>query len=1003
MKQLAITILTLIASLSAITINVPTDQTTIQGGLNIAISADTVLVQPGTYYENIIWPETNGIELISAGDSSNTIIDGGGLASVIYINPQTVTLDTTTLIQGIKIRNGSAVNGGGVFLNASIEIIAVAISDNHASYGGGMYFISSSPSITGVTISGNYASNSGAGMYLHDSSPSITNVNICDNFTDMNGGGGMCLEGESSPSITGVTISGNAANVGGGIYLSSSSPSITDVTISGNYASNSGGGMDIRNSNPLMSGVVISGNHASSGGGMYLKNSSNPSMFGVVISGNTASYGGGMYFISSSPSITGVTISGNYASSGGGMYLIASSPSITGVTISDNTATTGGGMHIYGSYPSILNVTITGNTASSGGGMYLSNSSNPSISGVSINDNSSGIHIVSGNLTISPGNAIYNNGSGIINDDNTAFINASNNYWGQFTGPYHPLYNTGGQGDSTNTFVNITPWLTTPTDTLIGSPLTINEISLKTNGAFTQDLSDNIEVGDSLFIQLEGIDTEALTKGLAVVWIVNTISLDTIVVTLSESDINSGLFRGIVSTGSSTNNEINTILGENGQVLKIISHYYPNINTMVIIGDTPLPIVSDFILAGELDLMHTISHTPVFSWSYMDPLNAPQASYDVQVSTDVNFSILDMWDSGVISGTDTSLVYAGSALLDGQTYYTRIQVTSAIGIHNNYTEMTIRMNAPPSVPTVLSPIDESIFTETVPSLLILNSSDSELDILSYDFQLAADELFTSIFDSSYNVSGGTDSTSWQVATSLGDNSQYWWRARANDGFESGEFSTATSFILNAQNEPPCGFALLTPANDVAGLSDIPAFLWQQAEDPDPMDYATYTLQIASDSSFSELVFEANTNVEAGLQLTEALPTDTKYWWRVLAIDTDSLTTESEVFKFTVGYVSIAGDIALPTEYMLNQNYPNPFNPSTTIRYGLPEDSHVSLVIYDLRGNVVQTLESGTKLAGWYDVVWYGETSDGKAISTGLYFARIVAGDRSQVIKMLYLK
>jgi flagellar hook assembly protein FlgD len=86
-----------------------------------------------------------------------------------------------------------------------------------------------------------------------------------------------------------------------------------------------------------------------------------------------------------------------------------------------------------------------------------------------------------------------------------------------------------------------------------------------------------------------------------------------------------------------------------------------------------------------------------------------------------------------------------------------------------------------------------------------------------------------------------------------------------------------------------------------------------------------------------------------------------------------------------------------------QNYPNPFNPTTTIRYGLPEDSNVSLVIYDVRGQVVQTVASEHQSAGWYDVVWNGQTAEGKTISTGIYFARLVTGEYSQVIKMLYLK
>ncbi|MCF7826673.1 MAG: FG-GAP-like repeat-containing protein [Candidatus Marinimicrobia bacterium] len=93
----------------------------------------------------------------------------------------------------------------------------------------------------------------------------------------------------------------------------------------------------------------------------------------------------------------------------------------------------------------------------------------------------------------------------------------------------------------------------------------------------------------------------------------------------------------------------------------------------------------------------------------------------------------------------------------------------------------------------------------------------------------------------------------------------------------------------------------------------------------------------------------------------------------------------------------------PETPFIGQNYPNPFNPSTTLSYRLPESSSMSLIIYDVQGNIVSVLKSGSQSAGWYDVVWDGETSDGKQISTGIYFVRLVAGDYSQVIKMLFLK
>ncbi|MCF7827014.1 MAG: T9SS type A sorting domain-containing protein [Candidatus Marinimicrobia bacterium] len=101
-------------------------------------------------------------------------------------------------------------------------------------------------------------------------------------------------------------------------------------------------------------------------------------------------------------------------------------------------------------------------------------------------------------------------------------------------------------------------------------------------------------------------------------------------------------------------------------------------------------------------------------------------------------------------------------------------------------------------------------------------------------------------------------------------------------------------------------------------------------------------------------------------------------------------------------VSVA-DKLIPEEFELRQNYPNPFNPSTSIRYALPEESSVSLVIYDIQGKVMNTIVSGQQSAGWYDVNWSGETSDGTRISTGIYFARLQTGSDSQVIKMLYLK
>jgi hypothetical protein len=85
---------------------------------------------------------------------------------------------------------------------------------------------------------------------------------------------------------------------------------------------------------------------------------------------------------------------------------------------------------------------------------------------------------------------------------------------------------------------------------------------------------------------------------------------------------------------------------------------------------------------------------------------------------------------------------------------------------------------------------------------------------------------------------------------------------------------------------------------------------------------------------------------------------------------------------------------LPTTYALHPNHPNPFNPTTTIRYDLPEDSHVSLIIYDVLGRKVAELENGMKEAGYHSALW--NASD---VASGVYFARFTATNADGNVKL----
>jgi len=94
---------------------------------------------------------------------------------------------------------------------------------------------------------------------------------------------------------------------------------------------------------------------------------------------------------------------------------------------------------------------------------------------------------------------------------------------------------------------------------------------------------------------------------------------------------------------------------------------------------------------------------------------------------------------------------------------------------------------------------------------------------------------------------------------------------------------------------------------------------------------------------------------------------------------------------------------VPAEFELVQNYPNPFNPSTTIRYALPTASHVTLKVFNLRGELVKTLVNGNRAANRYQVVWNGENESGAKVAAGIYLYQLKTDNYSQIKRMIFLK
>jgi hypothetical protein len=245
------------------TINVPADQPTIQGAINVAASGDTVLVAPGTYVENINF-SGKAITVTSSSGAASTIIDGNVAGSVVTFNQGE---SNSAVLNGFTIQNGHASEGAGIYVSgASPKITNNVIANNSGIYGLGIAVENGSPAIQGNTVTGNVenmgSSGFGGAIYVGASYGVTANASvignvITNNHIDAGGfGGGICVDYFAAALIENNYIAGNSAyNGGGGIYAQSyATITIADNIISNNNSGSGGdgGGFYENNSGPLL-------------------------------------------------------------------------------------------------------------------------------------------------------------------------------------------------------------------------------------------------------------------------------------------------------------------------------------------------------------------------------------------------------------------------------------------------------------------------------------------------------------------------------------------------------------------------------------------------------------------------------------------------------------------------------------------------------------------------------------------------------------------------------
>jgi hypothetical protein len=279
---LAMGILGAIPATAANVLNVPGTYATVQAAINASSNGDTVVVAPGTYFENIDF-KGKLITVQSAQGPSVTTIDGSNLAPVVNFSTNETT---AAVIQGFTLQHGNATGvfgyeGAGVHINGASPTVAgnVITANTSCADGTGISIAFASPTIRDNTITGNSkqagcSGQNGGGIYVRGAaSAQIIHNSITNNTSDF--GGGISLFAAGAPNLLNNTISGNSANYGGGgVYIvNQSTATIVQNVITGNTSTGSGGGLYLLASSgsgsPLFVNNTVSGN-AGAESGVYI-------------------------------------------------------------------------------------------------------------------------------------------------------------------------------------------------------------------------------------------------------------------------------------------------------------------------------------------------------------------------------------------------------------------------------------------------------------------------------------------------------------------------------------------------------------------------------------------------------------------------------------------------------------------------------------------------------------------------------------------------------------
>ena len=390
--------------------------------------------------------------------------------------------------------------------------------------------------------------------------------------------------------------------------------------------------------------------------------------------------------------------------------------------------------------------------------------------------------------------------------------------------------------------------------------------------------------------------------------------------------------------------------------------YYWRVASLDLIGSSPFSAINSFSTIlnapGTLYALALPSERVVLNWSGTSNNNT---GFIIQrkLSTDTIYTVIDTVKTDTISFTDTTLTSIN-------TYNYRIEAYNQIETSAFSNVVTIATLPPyPAAPTLIAPINNaSILTGSLYLSWISSANAS-----SYRLQVSTDSTFKTFF---LNDSVLT-TTTFQV-TNLSDGLRYYWRVNSKNVTGISIYSGVNSFstILNAPQN----------LSAIAMWGYKVSLTWIGKSN----DESGYIIErkLSKDTSYTiidSLKLKVTSFTDSSLTAVNT------YNYRITAYN--ALGTSGFSNVITVNTITSVENKSrqIPVNYELSQNFPNPFNPITVIEYGLPVQSRVKIVVYNILGGSCKRTCKLTVQSAADTIIWTSWTVN---MSSGVYFYKIDA-------------